>query len=273
MGKHLFIAVGKHLFSAAWLLAAGAAHAELRVSYDVDLKSFTKGVAAGDTLSVDLHTNSDCTALLLSTDLAVGSEDLRVEEVKPVAAKGQRPKPKKIARLSARLQTAATSIPLFALVSGSDGPLAGCQAQARSLPPSPLWIGAYEFDGISDTTSWFHSSAGDVSNGGSQDCMHAPIRLPDGAILLRFEAYVRDSVPQEIIGVSISRHPLDDVQGAELAVGSSIDQLGRQIVTGEVTTGATVDNTQFHYFVQFCWGGPGFGGGEHGVWAVAVHFE
>jgi hypothetical protein len=184
--------MSKHLFIAAWLLAASAAHAELRVSYDVDLKSFVKGVAAGDTLTFDLHTSSACTAPFLTTNLLVGSEDLSVEEVKPVAAKGQRPKPKKIARLSARLQTAATSIPLFAVVSGSDGPLAGCQAQARSVPPSPLWISAYEFDGVSDTTPWFHSSAGDVSNGGAQ---------------------------------------------------------------------------------EFCFGGPGLGGGEHGVWAVAVHFE
>jgi hypothetical protein len=240
----------------------------------VDLKSFKRDVAAGDTLTFELHTLPDCTGPLLSTtNLVVGSDDLSIEEVKPLALKGQVPKPKKLARLVPRLAAPTASIPLFLLVSGDGGPLAGCQAQAAGTArlPSPLWITAYDFDGISSSTAWFHSSAGDVSNEDGRDCMHAPIRLPDGAVLTRFVAYLRDDDPGDDVDVTIFRNPLQDSARLALAQASSIDQFGRQVVIGDVTTEPIVDNEFFFYYVEFCFGGVPFG--SHGVWAVAVHFE
>lgn len=269
--------MSKPIVVIAWLLAATTAHADLLVSYDVELKSFKKSVAAGDTLTFDLHASSDCTGSFLSTtNFVVGSDELRIEEVKPLALKNQQPKPKKLARLSARLLTGAAGLPFALLVSGSSGPLAGCQAQAPAAarPLSPLWISAYEFDGTSSSANWFHSSAGDVaSTGGGRECLHAPIRLPDGAVLSRFDAYLRDDDPGEDIDVRLFGNPLEDSPRVELANGSSVDQPGRQIVTGDVSVGPLVDNELFHYYVEFCFDGGGVGFGGHGVWAVAVHFE
>jgi hypothetical protein len=263
---------------AALTLAASLARAEAPiVSYDVDLKSFKRGVAAGDILAFDLYDSSDCTGSFLSTtNFEVGGDGLRVEEVKPLALKGQQPKPKKLARLFPQLALPTAGFPLFLLVSGDDGPLAGCQALGPTPArlPSPLWISAYEFDGISSSGSWFHSSAGDVaSTGGSRECLHAPIRLPQGAVLTHFDAYVRDDDPGEDIDVSLYRNPLEDSPRTELAPARSVDQPERQIVTGNVTVGPLITNDQFHYYVEFCFDGGGVGFGAHGVWAVAVHFQ
>jgi hypothetical protein len=274
---HLGIAAA---FGVAAFLA-NAARADLVATYDVELKTFKKQAAGGDPLVFQLYPTPDCSGDFVETGRQVGGADVSIEEVRPLAIKGVSPRPKKLARLTTRLPTGSTSVPrsLEVVLGASTEPLAGCQPQGGStvLVSSPYWVSAYEFDGPRRSVDWFHSSAGGVAcTDAGRACLVAPIRLPDGAFLDGFEAYVRDDQPGESIDFRLYANPLADQARVELAAGSSVDMAGTQIVDGAPTAGIVnrvVDNAQFHYYVEFCFGGAGVPFGSHDVWAVAVQYE
>ena len=114
---------------------AGPATADIPVTYDVDQKAVKSGLAFGDPLTFQLYTASDCLSGLVHSEiLGAGTPGVSIDEVKPYAVKGQKPKPPKSLRLYATLAAALPQVPVFLTVSG-DGiqPVGGeCQQQVAS---------------------------------------------------------------------------------------------------------------------------------------------
>ena len=88
------------LLLAVLILAATPAWAGVPVAYDADYKTLKKNVFIGDPLGFELYETTDCTGTpVYSEILGAGSPQVTVEQVKPVPAKKQKPKPQTIARL------------------------------------------------------------------------------------------------------------------------------------------------------------------------------
>ncbi len=76
-------------------------------------------MAIGDPLGFELYEVADCTGTpIFSEILGIGTPGVTVEEVKPVGAKGERPKPPKIARLRATLDVPVVTGALYLRVQG-----------------------------------------------------------------------------------------------------------------------------------------------------------
>ena len=87
----------------AALLVAGPAWAGLPVAYDADYQTLKKNVFIGDPLGFDLYETADCTGTPVSSEiLGAGTPQVSVEEITPVPAKQQKPKPPTIAPMCPR---------------------------------------------------------------------------------------------------------------------------------------------------------------------------
>lgn len=118
-----------------------SAHADIPVSYDAESKSLKKGLRFGDPTLFELFLGSQCSTgqLVHSEILGAGTPGVSVEQVKPLAAKGQKPKP--VARLRATLAAPLPMVPVFLKVSGNGIEPAGeeCQQQLASAGiPGPV---------------------------------------------------------------------------------------------------------------------------------------
>jgi len=119
---------------------AGAAEAGLPVAYDADLKTLRKQVHLGDPLAFELYDNPACEGEPVFAEvLGAGTPALTIEEVKPVPAKSEKPKPKKIARLRASLDFPVVGSPLYLIVGGVGvQPVGGsCQQQIAAVVGTP----------------------------------------------------------------------------------------------------------------------------------------
>ena len=109
----------RRLFVLAALLVAGPAWGGLPVTYDADYKALKKNVFLGDPLSFELYETADCTGTpAFSEILGAGTPQLSIEEIKPVPAKQEQPKPPKIARLRATLDVPIVGAALYLRVQG-----------------------------------------------------------------------------------------------------------------------------------------------------------
>ena len=133
------------------LATSAPAWAGLPVAYDADYKSLKKNVFIGDPLGFEVYETADCSgAPVYSEILAAGTPEVSVEQIKPVPAKKQKPKPQTIARLRATLDVPVVGAALYLKVA-ADGvvPVGGeCQAQvAGVVGVTPAGI-AYDNDRV-----------------------------------------------------------------------------------------------------------------------------
>jgi hypothetical protein len=122
------------------LLGSAPAHAGLPVAYDADLKTLRKELRFGDPLGFSLFTTPDCTDKpVYSEILGAGTPSVSVEEVKPVAAKKQKPKPAAIARVRAVLDVDVVGAALYLRVQGAGVDAIGsdCQVQVSAVVGAP----------------------------------------------------------------------------------------------------------------------------------------
>jgi hypothetical protein len=112
----------------------------LPVAYDADLKTLRKDLRFGDPLGFSLFTTPDCSGEpAYSEILGAGTPAVTVEEVRPVAARKQKPKPAAVARIRAELAVEVVGAALHLRVEGP-GVLAigkACQAQVAAVVGSP----------------------------------------------------------------------------------------------------------------------------------------
>ena len=85
------------LLLALLILGAAPAWAGLPVAYDADYKTLKKNVYIGDPLAFELYETTDCSgAPVYSKILGAGTPEVTIEQVKPVPAKKEKPKPKSV---------------------------------------------------------------------------------------------------------------------------------------------------------------------------------
>jgi hypothetical protein len=128
------------LAALAALLLATPAWAGLPVAYDADYKTLKKNVFIGDPLGFELYETTDCTGTpVYSEILGAGTPEVTVEQVKPVPAKKQKPKPQPIARLRATLDVPVVGAALYLRVQANGVvPVGGeCQVQVAAVVGAP----------------------------------------------------------------------------------------------------------------------------------------